>query len=527
MPDCAKTYGSRQKAGVQFSKRILIVNCYIDEFRIPVRRKFKFPQPMGPAYLAGLFSTRQCEIRLYDELYSGPLEDQKLLSFPDMLVLTGVNAAFDRMLHITAYVKTKNPAAVVVAGGPAIRALPLYSKQFFDFACTGDIEQLGEVVAEVFGREYVSGYFRQTGWVLPRYDLAYWMKTMNFVESSRNCYYRCGYCSLTAECARYQPYALEYLHRQFMALGKKRMVHFLDNNFASLDREFVLQRFALMKDLQSDGYLNMWGAEVTCDFFLNQDFIAQAHDCGCVALFCGVESFSKKALRNFRKYHNNCLPQVKMIRDCLEAGIAFLYGIVLDPTTRTLADLRAELEFILDTPEITLPSYVTLAIPLLGTPYFYECLERRRFLPNIKLRDLDAATLTLKPLDGVRETVRFIKDIQSFRGYKRRVVRHMAAFWRRYRKVLAWDRMGVLQYSALHLCMPQLATAGNDIGGLLGCNGRRQRTRTYVGTTEVPDAVYTPAFRLKAEYETYFKPTLLTDGQGNLNADLQADLRMN
>jgi hypothetical protein len=43
----------------------------------------------------------------------------------------------------------------------------------------------------------------------------------------------------------------------------------------------------------------------------------------------------------------------------------------------------------------------------------------------------------------------------------------------------------------------------------------------------VPDAVYTPAFRLKAEYETYFKPTLLTDGQGNLNADLQADLLIN
>ncbi|UCD82403.1 MAG: hypothetical protein JSW26_13545 [Desulfobacterales bacterium] len=508
-------------------KRILIVNCYVDEFRIPVKRKLKFPQPMAPAYLAGIYSAEQCDIKLYDELYSGPLEDEGLLSFPDMLVLTGVNSAFDRMLHITAYVRTKNPEAVVVAGGPAIRALPVYSNQFFDYVCTGDIEQLSQVIEEVFGREYVSEYFRQTGWVIPRYDLAYWMKTMNFVESSRNCYYRCSYCSLTAEGAGYQPYAIEYLRQQFMALGKKRMVHFLDNNFASRNREFMLQRYALMKDLQAQGYLNMWGAEVTSDFFLNQDYVELAHDCGCVALFCGVESFSKKALRSFRKYHNNCLPQVKMIRDCLDAGIAFLYGIVLDPTTRSLADLKEELDFIIDTPDITLPSYVTLAIPLLGTPYFYECLAQRRFLPHIKLRDLDAATLALKPLDGVDDTVRFIRTIQNFSGYKRRVAKHMKEFYRRYRRVLSWEKMIVLQYSALHLCLPRLATAGSDIGGLLGGNGKHGAPRTYIGATEPLDAFYKPAFRLDSKFETYFQPTMLTDGQGDLCEDLQADLLMN
>lgn len=482
---------------------------------------------MAPAYLAGIFSAERCDIRLYDELYSGPLEDEDLLSFPDMLVLTGVNSAFDRMLHLTAYVKTKNPRVVAVAGGPAIRALPCYSKKFFDFVCTGDIEQLGAVVEEVFEPACVSEYFRQTGWAIPRYDLAYWMKTMNFVESSRNCYYRCSFCSLTAERAKYQTYDVEYLRQQFLALGKKRMVHFLDNNFASREAEFMLQRFALMKDLQSRGYLNMWGAEVTSDFFLNTRYLKLARDTGCVALFCGVESFSQKALRNFRKYQNNYLPQVEMIRSCLEAGIVFLYGIVLDPATRRLADLKEELDFIINTPEITLPAYITLAIPLLGTPYFYECLDQRRFLPEVKLRDLDAATLTLKPLDGVKETVRFIRTIQNFSGYKRRVVKHMQQFFRRYRRVLSWQEMMVLHYSALHLCLPKLATLGSDIGSLMGCNGGRGAARTYVGTTEPLDAVYKPAFRLDSKYAPYFQPTMLTDGEGNLNEDLQADLLVN
>ena len=131
---------------------------------------------MTPAFLAGVFSSRLCEIKLYDEVYSGPLEDERILVFPDMLVLTGLNAAFDRMLQITAYVRTKNPKAIVVAGGPAIRALPTYSENFFDYCCTGDIEQLHEVIEEAFGRTYVSETFLETGWVIPRFDLAYWMK---------------------------------------------------------------------------------------------------------------------------------------------------------------------------------------------------------------------------------------------------------------------------------------------------------------------------------------------------------------
>jgi len=63
---------------------------------------------MAPAFLAGAFSPNLCEVKLYNEQFSGPLESEALLSWPDMLVLTGLNTAFDRMLHLTAYARTKN-----------------------------------------------------------------------------------------------------------------------------------------------------------------------------------------------------------------------------------------------------------------------------------------------------------------------------------------------------------------------------------------------------------------------------------
>ena len=507
-------------------KRILIVNCYFDELRVPIRRKTKFPQSMTTAFLAGVFSSKLCDIRLYDEVYSGPLEDERILAFPDMLVLTGLNAAFDRMLHLTAYVRTKNPKAVVVAGGPAIRALPTYSKNFFDYCCTGDIEQLHEVIQEAFGKAYVSETFLEKGWVIPRFDLAYWMKMIAYVESSRNCYFRCNYCSLTAENVKYQPYEINYLLHQFMALGKHRNLHFLDNNFASFNQRFLLDRFELLRDLWKRGYFKRWGAEVTSDFFLKDKNLELAVRTGCAGLFSGVESFDKQALLNFKKYHNTSVPQVEIIRKCLNSGIPFYYGIVFDLTTRPIAELKEELEFIIGNPEITLPSFISLAIPLLGTPFFYECLNQKLFLPNIRLRDLDGTTITLKPLDPLRNAVQFVEKIQTLRDYKLKIIRHMKTFFKIYKKILRLENIAMVQYSALLLAAPRLATVGSDFGKLfLSCFNKKPRT--FVGSTEALDSVYQPAFRIDSCYQHYFEPTMLTDGDGNLCDAIHQDLFCN
>src|SRR5690242_16677724 len=135
-------------------KRVLIVNCYFDDSRRPLRRTTKIPQSVGPIYLAGAFERDLCDVRCYNEQASGPLEDEHLLGWPDMLVLTGLTNSFDRMLHLTAYVRSKNPAAIVAAGGPAIRMLPVLAKKFFDYACVGDIEEMAEVIRHAFGPEY-------------------------------------------------------------------------------------------------------------------------------------------------------------------------------------------------------------------------------------------------------------------------------------------------------------------------------------------------------------------------------------
>lgn len=86
-------------------KRVLIVNCYLDETRRDVARAGKIPQTIGPLFLAGWFHPDRWDIRLHNEHSDGPLEDEALLGWPDLVVLTGLTTSLDRLRQIPAYVR--------------------------------------------------------------------------------------------------------------------------------------------------------------------------------------------------------------------------------------------------------------------------------------------------------------------------------------------------------------------------------------------------------------------------------------
>lgn len=491
-------------------KRVLIVNCYFDDSRQPIRRTTKIPQAVGPIYLAGAFARELCDVRCYTELASGPLEDEALLSWPDMLVLTGLTNSFDRMLHLTAYARSKNPKVIVVAGGPTVRALPLLAEKFFDYSCLGDIEELQEVIREAFGSAYVA---RE---MLPRYDLAYWLGRIGYIETTRNCNFRCAFCSLTAEGNGYQTYDLDYIRQQFIASGKRRRMFFCDNNFYGSNREHFKAKLALIQEMRAAGHFNEWGALVTNDFFRRDDNLRLIREAGCELLFSGLESFDNEWLRNFNKLQNTSAPQVEMVKKSLNAGVVFAYGLIVDVTSRRIADLRRELDFITATPEITLPSFVTLSIPILGTPYFYECLDRKVLLPNTKLRDMDGTTIMQRPLDPIEDVVKFVRDIQSMKGFRQRILKHAVGFTKIYRSKLTKMQMILALGNGLLVSAQPVTTSLTSLGWIKN----RPKPRTFISSTEPLDHMYTPAFRVDSRYVKYFEPTMVTDKRGELHEDI-------
>ncbi|HEU4420676.1 MAG TPA: radical SAM protein [Planctomycetota bacterium] len=490
-------------------KRVLIVNAFLDDARRPTRRPTTVLKAMGPPFLAGAFDRDRNEVRLWDEQSSGPLEDQALLGWPDMLVLTGMTAAFDRMLHLAAYARTKNAAVRVVAGGPAIRTLPQYAARFFDDCCLGDIEQMAEIAGSAFGPDHVD---RE---MTPRYDLAYWLRSFGHVESTRYCNFRCSFCSMTAEDRPYQRYDLDVLRRQIEACGRRRYLLFIDNNFYGNNREHFLARLELIGEMRKRGWFRAFGALVTSDFFLRADNVEAARDAGCEVLFCGLESFDAAQLDRFHKAQNKVLPQVELVRRCLEQGVLLVYGLIADVSSRRIADLRQELDFVTRCPEITLPTFVVLPIPFPGTPFFADLAQQGRLLPRTRLRDLDGTTLCIEPLDPMDEVARFVRDLQTLRGHRWNVVRHAFGFLRRYGRKLSARQLAVaLARDVALLGLPSLARGG--LAPLSALLGRRNRVRTHVSTTEPLDRLYTPAFPVAPEYRSWFEPTTIVGDDGRL-----------
>ena len=492
---------------------ILIVNCYFPEMREAIKRSNEVPNALAPVLLGGFFCPDMCNIRLYNEVNSGFLEvfEPELLDSIDMLVLTGLTAAFDRLLHLTAYARTKNPNVVVVAGGHGVRTLPRYSEQFFDYSCQGDVEQIVDVIRDSIGSEYVSREFR------PRYDLAYWMKRFGYVESSRNCNFRCSFCSLTGVGLPYQVKSMDYLDAQLDAVGRKKILFFNDNQLLGDGSKTFADRISRVQKRREQGQFDVWGGFVTDTFFWKEDNIKLAHETGCMSLFVGVESFDDSEwLGRVNKKQNSKQSQVELIRRSCDGGVLFQYGLVFDPTERTTDQMYREMDIICDTPEVPLPLFMFTAIPFPGTPMFHEHIEKERILPNTKIRDLESSTLCLKPLEPVEHVVDFIKTGKNFRNYRRKAFAHQMQFLKRYRHSLSGVQKTLSALGALAIMYPGKFSSPGSVF-------TRKRPKTHISTTERLDDVYTPRMFVESRYLDHFKPTVLVDAGGQLNPALQDD----
>ncbi|HEV7310104.1 B12-binding domain-containing radical SAM protein [Ensifer sp.] len=493
--------------------RILIVLAHFDETRNPGGRPDFLPQGTGHLFLAGAFARERVQLRAYSEFHDGPLTDEAAFAELDMLVLTGVTAAFDRMRHLTAYARTKSPGCVVVAGGPAVRNLPVSSAETFDYACDGDIEEMQAVIKDVFGEWAVS----ET--ILPRFDLARWGGPISYVETSRYCNFKCSFCALTAEGRRYHNYDAAYIEAQLRNAPARKYVLFIDNNFYGNSKDAFHAKLELIGRLWRQGLFKGWIALVTGDFFRDPDNLEAVRAAGCLGLFSGVETLSEAQLKRYQKKQNLVVPQLEAIRTCLKAGVAFQYGLMFDPASQTMAAMQDELDFITGESTMPLPAFLSLTIPLLGTPLFDECVEQGRFLPSAKLRDMDGFTLMTRPLDEIDAVALFARKLSRLDGNRARILRHCLGFYRNYRRTLSGRQMVHLLANSLRLALPSVMHRH----GLPTGSGSDDNL-TYVTTTQPLGPLYTPAFRVNEGFRSHFSPTMITDASGALDETIARNL---
>lgn len=201
--------------------------------------------------------------------------------------------------------------------------------------------------------------------------------------------------------------------------GRKYSIHLIDNNFYGKDRRYFNERVDVLREYRDKGYFKYWTALLTGDFYLKEENLKRVADSGCAGFFTGIESFDEKSLRDYNKHQNTRLPQIDLMRRSLQHGLVIFYGLFADIYNRSLEDIRSELHFITGQPEMMLPSFVTLPIPLMGTPLFEDALQNGRFFAGTRLRDLDGSTISMEPHSSLDAVLQFVRDAQNLRGYRR------------------------------------------------------------------------------------------------------------
>jgi hypothetical protein len=207
-----------------------------------------------------------------------------------------------------------------------------------------------------------------------------------------------------------------------------------------------------------------------------------------------------------------------MIRKTLKHGIAFWYGLFMDVYQRPIEEITQELEFILTNPKISLPGFITIPIPLLGTEYFYQCLAERPFFPNTRLRHLDGTTLCMEPLSPIEDVVILIRNMRQLVGHRWNACTHAFGFYQNYHRYMEKEIMFYAIASNILLALNTLFTAGSLFPR------KKMMQRSYISTTEKLEQSYQPAFRVDSRYRSYFKPTLLTDENGTISEELVDDI---
>ena len=492
--------------------RILIVNAYVDPWRSAAPTRGFVPRAMAPYYLAGRFCRDRTDVRVYDEVHHGALLNRKVHGWPDLVILTGLTVAFDRARQLSAYFRDARPDVAVAIGGPIARALPALCEEVFDHVCQGDVESIDTLIDDLLG----SGFRAEAP--APRFDMAAGLSGLGYVETTKNCNFNCAFCSLTGENRPYEPYSSDDIDRQLDAGGRRLFLAVLDNNFYGNNRQDFERRVDLLGTRWRRGAFRGWGALVTGDFFKRPENLALVAANGCKALFSGVESFDPAVLKSYNKRQSLSSDPYTVSRVCAEHGIHFEYGMMLDFTQQTIAEVDGQIDALLGHTDTPLPGLLSLTIPILGTPYFDEAACAGRLMPNLRLCDLDGQKLVEWPKEPLEHVVPYLADLLRFRGRKRALIRHAVRH--------AWSRRASFDtaQSLMSLLGPLTRFGGIPRVGTLSQMRQtwREAPRTYCAMTDPLSISYRPTHRLAAKFARDFEPLHVTDGEGSVTQEVRA-----
>jgi radical SAM superfamily enzyme YgiQ (UPF0313 family) len=308
-------------------KAVTIISVKIELIVPAVEENARIPNLALPI-LAG-HSPADAEISFTDDLLT-PIDLEKDLKNVDLVGITVLSKTALRAYDIAdAYRKKGIP---VVLGGIHPTALPEEAKEHADSVVLGEAEEVWPHLIEDARTGNLRPFYRQQGYTelskmpIPRRDILpkRGYLPLDVVQVSRGCPFRCEFCTVQkffGETHRLRP--VSEVVEEIRHLPHRWMM-FNDDNIIgnpSYSKELLKALIPLKKK---------WFGQASLSGLKKVENVESLAKSGCISLFIGFESLSKKNLVTSQKFQNDPSEYREIIESLHRFGIAicgaFIFG---------------------------------------------------------------------------------------------------------------------------------------------------------------------------------------------------------
>lgn len=327
--------------------------------------------PLGLGYLASNLRENGFKVRIIDDLVEKLSFDEllKRLKGSKIVGITSTTATFNSALAYAKKIKNALKDVFLILGGVHVSFEPEKALQndFVDAVCIGEGEEtIVEVAERVEADKSLEGvrgvYYKENGKIIrnerrgfiedldslpfPAYDLMPLDKYTVLGErleqfpmiTSRGCPFACRYCSSSlymghrfrARSARNVADEIEWLCEEFEA----KHIAFGDDTF-TLNKKRVVD---ICTEIKKRGLEITWSCSSRIDT-ITAELLKMMKSAGCVAIYYGIESASKRILDYYRKKIS--LEKAKeVVRATKKAGISAICSFILGAPMETKEEMK-------------------------------------------------------------------------------------------------------------------------------------------------------------------------------------------
>ena len=317
--------------------KVDIVVVYIQRYRRG--HSVHFVPPITGIHLAAL-TPAQHTVRVVHQ----QVEEVNLDTDADVIALSFFSGFAPEAYRLATEYRKRGK--IVIAGGPHVTFAPEEALRFVHSVIIGEAESvwnelLKDLEQKALRQRYIGESQPLANLSTPRYDLlasTFFVKRV--VQATRGCPFNCSFCTVPVLNPGFRTRPVEDVlcdirYDRFRWWWQRKVVWFWDDNL-TVKRDYVKDLLRCMIPLRK-----WWLTQASMDIAEDDELLDLMRKSGCIGVFFGIESFSKRSLEDAGKRQNTVAEYRRRIIKLHDRGICVMAGFISGFEGDTPESIRA------------------------------------------------------------------------------------------------------------------------------------------------------------------------------------------